>query len=133
MSKTILIADDSPSMRMLIEFTLKDAGYSVITAPDGEEALARAKADDSDIDMIITDLNMPGMDGITLIRGLRAESRYRFTPICMLTTESQEALKQEGRMAGANGWIVKPFTPDQLIAVVRKFVRQDRMVGGIAR
>jgi two-component system chemotaxis response regulator CheY len=121
MGKTILIVDDSSSMRQLVTFALKDAGYDVVAAVDGKDALS--KADESRVDMVITDLNMPEMDGLELIRQLRDQPGYKFTPIIMLTTESQEAKKQEGKKVGASGWIVKPFTPEQLIGVVKKFVR----------
>lgn len=121
MGKTILIVDDSSSMRQLVTFALKDAGYDVVAAVDGKDALA--KANGSKVDMVVTDLNMPEMDGIELVRQLRAQPGYKFTPIIMLTTESQGSKKQEGRKAGASGWIVKPFTPEQLIGVVKKFVR----------
>ncbi len=122
MSKTFMIVDDSASMRQLVAFTIKDAGYDVLLAENGRDALekmARAK-----VDMVITDLNMPEMDGITLIRELRGKADYKFVPIVMLTTESQEAKKQEGRAAGASGWIVKPFSPSQLMDVVKKFVKE---------
>ncbi len=122
MSKTFLIVDDSASMRQLIAFTIKDAGYDVLLAENGRDALekiSRAK-----VDMVITDLNMPEMDGITFIRELRGKADYKFIPIVMLTTESQEAKKQEGRAAGASGWIVKPFSPSQLMDVVKKFVKE---------
>lgn len=122
MAKMFLIVDDSASMRQLIAFTIKDAGYDVLLAENGRDALekmSRAK-----VDMVITDLNMPEMDGIMFIRELRGKADYKFVPIIMLTTESQEAKKQEGRAAGASGWIVKPFSPSQLMAVVKKFVKE---------
>jgi two-component system, chemotaxis family, chemotaxis protein CheY len=118
MSKLILTADDSTSVRQMVAFTLKGAGYSVIEAGDGKDALAKAKS--SAVQMVLTDLNMPNMNGIELIRALRAEPNYKFIPIVMLTTESQDARKQEGKSAGATGWIVKPFKPEQLLAVVKK-------------
>ena len=121
MSKNILIVDDSASMRQLVAFALEDAGYDVVQAVDGEDALSKVSL--SRAEMVITDLNMPKLDGIGLIRQLREKSEYKFTPIVMLTTESQETKKNEGKQAGASGWIVKPFTPDQLIGVVRKFVK----------
>ena len=121
MIKNILIVDDSASMRQLVAFALEDAGYDVVQAVDGEDALS--KASQSRAEMVITDLNMPKLDGIGLIRQLREKSEYKFTPIVMLTTESQDTKKNEGKQAGASGWIVKPFTPDQLIGVVRKFVK----------
>jgi len=121
MAKKIMIVDDSASMRQLVSFSLKDAGYDVVAAADAEEALKLAA--EGQVEMVVTDLNMPGMDGIELIKKLRAQPNYRFTPIVMLTTESQEAKKQEGKKVGASGWIVKPFTPEQLVGVVQKFVR----------
>lgn len=118
MSKLILAADDSTSVRQMVAFTLKGAGYEVMEAQDGKDALAKAKG--SAVDMVLTDLNMPNMNGIELIKGLRAESKYKFIPIVMLTTESQAERKFEGKAAGATGWIVKPFKPEQLLAVVKK-------------
>lgn len=118
MSRLILTADDSSSVRQMVAFTLKGAGYSVLEAVDGKDALAKARS--SAVQMVVTDLNMPNMNGIELIRALRAEPNYKFIPIVMLTTESQDARKQEGRAAGATGWIVKPFKPEQLLAVVKK-------------
>ena len=118
MNRTILTVDDSASIRMMVSFTLKENGYRVIEAQDGKEGLARLK--DEKIDMVITDLNMPNLDGIGLIRGIRENPANKFTPIIMLTTESQDTRKQEGRQAGASGWIVKPFRPEQLLAVVKK-------------
>jgi two-component system chemotaxis response regulator CheY len=121
MAKKILIVDDSASMRQLVDFALKDAGYEVVSAVHGKDGLDKLGA--SKVDMVITDLNMPEMDGITFIRQLRTMSGYRFTPVVMLTTESQETKKEEGKQAGASGWIVKPFTPEQLVDTVKKFVR----------
>jgi two-component system chemotaxis response regulator CheY len=118
MSKVILTADDSASVRQMVGFTLKGAGYQVVEASDGQDALAKAKA--NGVHMVVTDLNMPNMNGIELIKALRAEPKYKFIPIVMLTTESQDTKKQEGKSAGATGWIVKPFKPDQLLAVVKK-------------
>jgi two-component system, chemotaxis family, chemotaxis protein CheY len=118
MSKTIMTVDDSASLRQMVSFTIKQAGYNVIEAADGQDALS--KLNGSQINMFITDLNMPNMDGIELIKNLRSNSDYKFTPIIMLTTESQDTKKQEGRSAGATGWIVKPFKPEQLIAVIKK-------------
>lgn len=118
MSKTIMTVDDSPSIRQMVSFTLKEAGYDVIEAADGKDALA--KLSEGPVHMVIADLNMPNLDGIELIREIRANPALRFIPIIMLTTESQERKKQEGRQAGATGWIVKPFKPEQLIAVVKK-------------
>lgn len=118
MEKVILTADDSASVRQMVSYTLKQNGYEVIEAADGKDALA--KLENSKVDMIITDLNMPNLDGIGLIRGARALTSCRFIPIIMLTTESQDTKKQEGKAAGATGWIVKPFQPQQLIAVIKK-------------
>ncbi|PTN38421.1 response regulator [Desulfonatronum sp. SC1] len=120
MSKRILTVDDSTSVRQMVSFTLKDAGYEVVEAVDGKDALTKLSGT---VDMIITDLNMPNMDGIELIRQVRALPNYKFVPIVMLTTESQAEKKQAGKEVGATGWIVKPFKPDQLLAVVKKVVR----------
>lgn len=119
MSKVIMTVDDSASVRQMVGFTLKNAGYQVVEAGDGKEALSRLNASPA-VHMVITDLNMPNMDGIGLIRALRSKDAYRFIPIIMLTTESQAEKKQEGKAAGATGWIVKPFKQDQLLAVVKK-------------
>ncbi len=121
MTRTIMSVDDSPSIRQMVSFTLQRAGYSVLEACDGREALARLRGGAAD--MIIADLNMPNMDGLELIRQLRCEPRYRYVPIIMLTTESEPERKAAGRAAGATGWIVKPFTPDQLVSVVGKVLR----------
>ena len=115
---TILIVDDSASMRQIVEFTLKEAGHQVMVAEDGVMALNLAKGAASDL--VITDINMPNMDGITLIRELRALPAYKFTPILTLTTESTTDKKMEGKEAGATGWIVKPFNPEKLLATVSK-------------
>lgn len=119
MSKCIMTVDDSASVRQMVTFTLKDAGYEVIEAVDGKDALSKLSGT-SGVHMVITDLNMPNLDGIGLIKGIRANSSYKFIPIIMLTTESQDSKKQEGKSAGATGWIVKPFKPEQLLAVIRK-------------
>ncbi len=121
MAKKFLIVDDSASMRQLVSFTIKDAGHDVFVAENGMDALG--KLNNGKVDMVITDLNMPEMDGIELIKRLRAMPDYKFTPIGMLTTESQEAMKQEGKQAGASGWIAKPFSPAQLLDVIKKFVK----------
>jgi len=121
MAKKILIADDSASMRQLVEYTLTSAGFEVIVAVDGKDAVT--KSNGLKIDMVITDLNMPGMDGITLIKQLRGSPANRFTPIIMLTTESQADKKEEGKKAGASGWIVKPFSPDALLETVNKLAK----------
>ncbi|MBF0567545.1 MAG: response regulator [Nitrospirae bacterium] len=118
MAKVIMTVDDSASVRQMVAFTLKGAGYTVVEAVDGKDALS--KLAQTQINMMITDLNMPNLDGIGLIKGVRAMPAYKFIPIVMLTTESQDSKKQEGKSAGATGWIVKPFKPDQLLAVVKK-------------
>lgn len=118
MAKMIMTADDSASVRQMVSFTLKQSGYDVIEAVDGKDALA--KLGTNRVDMLITDLNMPNLDGIGLIKGARALPACKFIPIVMLTTESQDSKKAEGKAAGATGWIVKPFKPDQLLAVVKK-------------
>ncbi|MFT5161970.1 MAG: two-component system chemotaxis response regulator CheY [Alteromonadaceae bacterium] len=119
--KRILAVDDSASMRQMVVFTLKKAGYEVVDAKDGVEALEIAKGES--FDAVISDVNMPNMDGITLIKNLRTLPSYKFTPMLMLTTESGTDKKHEGRAAGATGWIVKPFNPDQLLAVIQKVIR----------
>jgi len=115
---TILAVDDSNSMRQMVSFTLKQAGHSVTEAADGVEALALAKK--GNFNLVISDVNMPRMDGITLIGELRTLPAYKFTPLLMLTTESGGDKKQAGKAAGATGWIVKPFNPDQLLATVKR-------------
>lgn len=121
MAKKALVVDDSPSIRQLVSFTLQQAGFEILQAPDGKQALEQLGG--RPVHLVITDLNMPVMDGLELIRGLRAQPAYRFTPILMLTTESLESKKQEGKAAGATGWIVKPFQPEQLLQVVARVVR----------
>ena len=121
MSNTALVVDDSTSMRQMVSFTLKESGFDVIEAGDGQEALNNVEG--KAVNVVVTDLNMPVMDGMTLIKQLRSKPEYKFTPILMLTTESQDSKKQEGRAAGATGWIVKPFNPEQLMQVVNKVVR----------
>lgn len=118
MEKTIMTVDDSASIRMMVSFSLKDAGFGVVEAVDGVDALA--KLEEYDISMVIADVNMPVMDGIQFVKKMRVHPKYKFTPVVMLTTESHESMKEKGREAGATGWIVKPFKPDQLINVVRK-------------
>lgn len=118
---TIMTVDDSASMRQMISFTLNSAGHDVSEACDGKEALDLAH--DKKVDMVIVDVNMPNMDGIALVKSLRAMPDYKFTPILMLTTESQETKRQEGKAVGATGWIVKPFNPEQLLDVVNKVLR----------
>jgi two-component system, chemotaxis family, chemotaxis protein CheY len=118
MAKVIMTADDSASVRQMVSFTLKKMGYEVVEAIDGKDALM--KLGKQKVDMLITDLNMPNLDGIGLIKGARTLPACKFIPIIMLTTESQDSKKQEGKAAGATGWIVKPFKPEQLLAVVKK-------------
>ncbi|MDT8404579.1 response regulator [Sulfuriflexus sp.] len=115
---SILAVDDSVSMRQMVSFTLKGAGYEVTEAKDGQEALNIAKS--NKFNLVITDVNMPNMDGITLTRELRALPSYKFVPILTLTTESSTDKKMAGKQAGATGWIVKPFNPEQLLATVKK-------------
>jgi len=119
MAKTIMTVDDAASVRQMVSFVLKQNGYDVVEAIDGRDALNKL-SNGAKVDMIITDLNMPNLDGIGLIKGARALPACKFIPIIMLTTESQETRKQEGKNAGASGWIVKPFKPEQLVAVVKK-------------
>ncbi len=118
MSKVIMTADDSASIRQMVTFTLEQAGYSVVEAVDGQDAVNKLKS--NKVDMLVTDLNMPNMDGIELIKHTCARDEYKFIPIIMLTTESQAEMKQKGKKAGATGWIVKPFQPEQLVGVVKK-------------
>lgn len=118
MSKSILIIDDSTSIRQMLGFTLRGAGYQVDEAVDGKDGLAKAQR--KTYQLVFTDQNMPNMDGLTLIRSLRALPGYRTTPVLMLTTESSDAMKQQGRAAGATGWLVKPFDPNKLLEVTRK-------------
>ncbi len=121
MSKMIMTADDSASIRQMVSFTLKQAGYDVIEAVDGADALE--KMGNNKVDMLITDLNMPNLDGIGLIKEVRTKPEYKFAPIILLTTESSGDKKMEGKQAGATGWIVKPFKPDQLLSVVKKVLK----------
>jgi two-component system chemotaxis response regulator CheY len=114
----ILVVDDSPSMREMIRFTLKSAGYRVIAVSDGVEAMQYAI--ENPVILVVTDINMPNMDGITLIQELRKLESYKHTPILTLTTESGDDLKQDGKDAGATGWIVKPFDPDSLLKVIKR-------------
>ena len=118
MGHCILTVDDSSTMRQMITFTLKGAGFDVLEAGDGVEGLEVAKG--KKLSLIITDVNMPRMDGITLVQRLRALPEFKFTPILVLTTESDASMKQKGKEAGATGWIVKPFSPEKLLDVVNK-------------
>ncbi len=120
MAATILAVDDSASIRQMVSFTLKGAGYDVVEAVDGVDALDKAKR--HNLDLILTDINMPRMDGLALVESLRGLPRYKAAPILMLTTESSEAMKAKGRAAGATGWLVKPFDPRRLVQVVQKVI-----------
>jgi two-component system chemotaxis response regulator CheY len=117
-ASSILAVDDSASMRQMVNFTLKGAGYEVVQAVDGVEALEYARL--HSVDLVLTDVNMPRMDGITLVKELRALPSYRYTPMLVLTTESSQDKKLQGKQAGATGWIVKPFNPDQLLATIAR-------------
>src|SRR5579872_6334063 len=120
MAKNILTVDDSKTMRDMVSFTLKNAGFNVIEAGDGADALRILNDQGTRFDLIITDLNMPVMDGFELIESVRANASYKYTPILMLTTESDTQKKERGKALGATGWIVKPFNPDKLVQVVGK-------------
>lgn len=120
MSKSILVVDDSASIRQMVSFTLKSAGYEITEAVDGMDGLDKAKG--KTFNLVLTDQNMPRMDGLTLIKSLRAMAQYKTTPILMLTTESSDAMKSQGKAAGATGWLVKPFDPQKLIEVVKKVI-----------
>ncbi|MCX8004519.1 MAG: response regulator [Burkholderiaceae bacterium] len=117
---SILAVDDSASMRQMVSFTLKSAGYQVIEAADGVEALE--KAEKHPVDLVLTDQNMPRMDGITLVKSLRVKEAYAQVPILILTTESSAEMKAKGKAAGATGWLVKPFDPNKLLEVIRKVI-----------
>ena len=119
-SRTILAVDDSTSMRQMVAYVLKQAGYRVVEAEDGDEALALASR--QQFDAVITDHNMPRMDGLTLVRSLRSTDGYASTPIMLLTTESSAEMKQKGREAGATGWMVKPFDPERLLDMCRRIL-----------
>lgn len=118
--KTILTVDDSATVRQMVGLVLRGAGYEVVEAVDGVDALSKLTG--QELNLILTDLNMPNMDGLEFTRRVRALAGYKFVPVVLLTTESQPEKKQEGKAAGATGWIVKPFNPDQLLAVVKKVV-----------
>jgi len=118
---SILAVDDSASMRQMVSFTLKSAGFDVVEAVDGEDAFE--KASQRDFDLVLTDQNMPRLDGIGLTKRLRETDNFKNTPILILTTESSDQMKQAGRSAGATGWLVKPFNPAKLIEVIKKVVR----------
>jgi two-component system chemotaxis response regulator CheY len=120
MSKTIMAIDDSASIRQVVGITLKKAGYEVIEANDGKDAMDKLTG--QKVHLIICDVNMPNMDGLAFLKEIRQNSNYKFTPIIMLTTEAQEAKKQEGKAAGAKAWIVKPFKPEQMLAAIEKLI-----------
>lgn len=120
MSKTIMIVDDAVSIRGLASMTLENAGYRVIEAQDGKDALA--KMEGGKVNMVITDINMPNMNGIELIQLLKADSRFRFIPVVILTKETEPELKREGQASGAKAWITKPFKPKTILGVVRKII-----------
>ena len=120
MGKMIMVVDDARSMRGLISMTLQGEGYEVIEACDGQDAMV--KIEGQKVNMVISDLNMPNMNGIELIRSLKQDPRYKFLPIVMLTTESEEAKKKEGQEAGAKAWLVKPFKPETVLSVVKKII-----------
>jgi len=121
MKKLVLTVDDSPAIREMLAYVLKSAGHRVIEAEDGMDGLQKALG--NKVDLVITDQSMPKMDGITLVKALRALPQYKAVPILLLTTESSESMKDEGRSAGATGWLVKPFDPNRLIEVVEKVTR----------
>ena len=114
----ILAVDDSNSLRQMVAFTLKSSGFDVIEAVDGQDAIDKLR--ERSVDLVLTDQNMPRMDGITLVRHLRSQPQFQLTPILILTTESSDEMKQAGRAAGATGWLVKPFDPRRLVEVIRK-------------
>ncbi|MFQ3574429.1 MAG: response regulator [Thermodesulfovibrionales bacterium] len=120
MPKTIMIIDDSATLRQVVVVTLKKAGYDVIEATDGKDALSKLTG--QKINLIICDVNMPNMDGITFLKELKNKPAYKFTPVIMLTTESQESKKMEGKAAGAKAWVVKPFKPEQMLAAIEKLI-----------
>lgn len=120
MPKTVMIVDDSVSIRQMVGHALKGGGYGVVEAPDGQAALDMAKT--RALDLVITDQNMPRLDGIGLTKALRADARHRRTPILILTTEASEDMKSKGKAAGATGWLVKPFEPNKLLEVVKKVI-----------
>ena len=120
MAKTIMIVDDSASIRQVVGIALRGAGYEVIEASDGKDALSKLTGDK--IHLIVSDVNMPNMDGITFVKELKQNARYKFTPVIMLTTEAGKDKMEEGRAAGAKAWVVKPFQPPQLLDAVAKLV-----------
>ena len=121
MAKAVLIVDDSGAIRMMVSCTLKSAGYEVIEAADGQEGLDKAEA--RTMDLVLTDQNMPRMDGFTMIKNLRAMPAYKTVPVLMLTTECGDAMKTQGKAAGATGWLVKPFDPQKLLEMAKRMIR----------
>ncbi|MBH9552162.1 response regulator [Inhella gelatinilytica] len=119
MSKTVMVIDDSGSFRTVVKLALQKAGYTVVEAGDGKDALTKLEAT-AKVNLIVCDVNMPNMDGLTFLKTIKGMAAYKFTPVIMLTTESQEAKKSEGRAAGAKAWITKPFQPSQLVDAVNK-------------
>lgn len=120
MSKTVMIVDDSASLRQVVNMALRSAGYEVLEACDGRDALSKLTG--QRVHLVISDVNMPNMDGITFVRELKKLEPYKFTPVIMLTTEAQEGKKQEGQVAGAKAWVVKPFQPQQMLSAVSKLI-----------
>lgn len=120
MARTILIVDDSASIRQVVGLTLKGAGYDVVDAVDGRDALS--KLDGRKLHLVISDVNMPNMDGISFVREMKVRPAYKFTPVIMLTTEAGEAKKRDGQMAGAKAWVIKPFQPAQMLDAVSKLI-----------
>lgn len=120
MAKTVMVVDDSASLRQVVRMALSSAGYEVIEATDGQDALDKLAG--AKIQLVISDVNMPRMDGITFVKQLKEKSEYRFVPVIMLTTEGQDQKKEEGRAAGAKAWMVKPFQPEQMLAAVSKLL-----------
>ncbi len=122
MAKTIMVVDDSASIRQVMNLTLKKAGYDVIEACDGLDAIGKLDGATQRVNLIVCDVNMPNMDGISFLKSLKEKQNHRFTPVIMLTTESQESKKQEGKAAGAKAWVVKPFKPEQMLEAVSKLI-----------
>ncbi len=120
MGRTIMIIDDSASIRQVVSLALTKAGYEVVEAEDGQDALN--KLQNIKVNLIICDVNMPNMDGLTFLKNLKQLSNHKFTPVIMLTTESQQSLKMEGKMAGAKAWMVKPFKPEQMLEAISKLI-----------
>lgn len=120
MSKTVMIVDDSASLRQVVGIALRGAGYEVIEASDGQDAISKLTG--QKVHLIISDVNMPNMDGITFVKNVKQMPSYKFTPVIMLTTESQDGKKQEGQAAGAKAWVVKPFQPAQMLDAVSKLI-----------